>query len=186
MFWCKHRRVLPSPALSMGGIVAMEVLLQAPDPVERLALLDTNPRTESPEVQANRAPQMARALAGDLAGVLRDDMKPNYLFPGPDRKAVLDLCMDMALGLGPEIYARQSRAFRDRRDQQSALAAFKGPALVLMGLDDRLFPRDHHQLMHDLKPQSRFAIFSDAGHLPTLEQPAQTAAELIRWLSQPL
>ena len=30
--------------LSMGGIVAMEVLRQAPDRVDRLALLDTNPR----------------------------------------------------------------------------------------------------------------------------------------------
>ena len=29
--------------LSMGGIVAMEVLRQAPDRVQRLASLDTNP-----------------------------------------------------------------------------------------------------------------------------------------------
>ena len=29
-------------------------------------------------------------------------MKPNYLFPGPDRENILDLCMDMALALGPE------------------------------------------------------------------------------------
>ena len=172
--------------LSMGGIVAMEVLRQAPDRVERLALLDTNPRAESPEVQANRAPQIARAMAGDLAGVLRDDMKPNYLFPGPDRDAVLDLCMDMAMSLGPEVFSRQSGALRNRGDQQATLAAFKGPALVLMGVGDRLCPRDRHQLMHDLMPQSRFAVIADAGHLPTLEQPAQTAAELIHWLNQPL
>src|SRR3989338_7711471 len=45
--------------LSMGGIVAMEVLRQAPERVERLALLDTNPRAELPEVQTRRAPQVA-------------------------------------------------------------------------------------------------------------------------------
>ena len=77
--------------LSMGGFVAMEVVRRTPDRVERLTLLDPNPRSESPEVQANRAPQIARALAGDLAGVLRDNMKPNYQFPGPNRDAVLDL-----------------------------------------------------------------------------------------------
>ncbi|WP_426037745.1 alpha/beta fold hydrolase [Cypionkella sp. TWP1-2-1b2] len=172
--------------LSMGGIVAMEVLRQAPDRVERLALLDTNSRAEAPEVQANRGRQIARALSGDLAGVLREEMKPNYLFPGPDRENNLDLCMDMALALGPEIFARQSRALRDRPDQRATLATFKGPALVLMGEGDRLCPRDRHDLMHDLMPQSSLAIIAGAGHFPTLEQPARTATELLRWLDQPL
>ena len=85
----------------MGGILAMEILRQAPDRVDRLALLDTNPRAETPEAQARREPQIARALAGDLDSVMRDDMKPNYLAPGPDKAAILDLCMDMALSLGP-------------------------------------------------------------------------------------
>lgn len=40
--------------LSMGGIVAMEVLAQAPERVARLALLDTNPRAETPEFGADR------------------------------------------------------------------------------------------------------------------------------------
>ena len=171
--------------LSMGGIVAMEVLRQAPERVERLALLDTNPRAETAEAQAKRGPQIARALSGDLAGVLRDDMKPNYLFPGPDRQSILDLCMEMALGLGAQVFARQSRALRDRPDQQATLSAFKGPALVLMGEGDKLCPRDRHDLMHDLMPQSRLAIIKGAGHIPTLEQPAQISAELLGWLAQP-
>ncbi len=171
--------------LSMGGIVAMEVLRQAPHRVTRLALLDTNPRAEAPATRANRARQITRALSGGLAGVLRDDMKPNYLHPGPDRPEILALCMDMALSLGPEIFARQSRALRDRPDQTQSLAAFKGPALVLMGEGDKLCPRDRHDLMHALMPQSCLAIVPGAGHLPTLEQPAQTTAELLRWLDQP-
>ena len=172
--------------LSMGGIVAMEVLRQAPARVERVALLDTNPRAETPAVQARRAPQIARALSGDLAGVMAEDMIPNYLSAQTNRPDILDLCMDMALTLGPEIFARQSCALRDRPDQQATLAAFKGPALVLMGADDRLCPRERHDLMHALMPQSRLAILQNAGHLPTLEQPAETASELLRWLDQPL
>jgi pimeloyl-ACP methyl ester carboxylesterase len=170
--------------LSLGGIVAMEILRQAPERVERLALLDTNPRAETPELQDSRAPQIARALAGGLAGVMRDEMKPNYLSNSPDRAGILDLCMDMALKLGPDIFARQSRALRDRPDQQATLMAFKGPALVLMGEDDRLCPRDRHELMHALMPQSRFAVIAGAGHLPTLEKPEETAAEIVRWLDQ--
>jgi pimeloyl-ACP methyl ester carboxylesterase len=170
--------------LSMGGIVAMEVLAQAPERVERLALLDTNPRAELPEVQARREPQIARALQGGLAKVMRDEMKPNYLAEGPDQKAILDLCLDMALSLGPEVFARQSRALRDRQDRQAALARFKGPALVLMGAQDRLCPRDRHDLMHELMPQSELVIIDGAGHLPTLERPDETTAALRRWLEE--
>ena len=170
--------------LSMGGILAMEVLAQASDRVERLALLDTNPRAELPEVRANREPQIARALSGGLARVMRDEMKPNYLAKGPGKKTVLDLCLDMALALGPEVFVRQSRALRDRSDRQAALAAFKGPALVLMGAEDRLCPIDRHQLIHDLMPQSRLVIVEGAGHLPTLERPIETTAALRRWLEE--
>jgi len=168
--------------LSMGGILAMEVLEQAPERIERLALLDTNPRAELPEVQARRAPQIERALAGGLRAVMRDEMKPNYLAPGPDRQGLLDLCMDMALALGPQVFARQSRALRDRADRQATLARFRGPALVLMGAQDRLCPRDRHELMQALMPQSRLVIIDGAGHLPTLERPEETTAALRRWL----
>jgi pimeloyl-ACP methyl ester carboxylesterase len=170
--------------LSLGGIVAMEMLAQAPGRVTRLALLDTNPRAELPQVAAGRARQIARALAGELAGVMREEMKPNYLADGPGKDAILDLCMDMALALGPDVFARQSRALRDRADRQEALAAFTGPALVLMGEDDRLCPRDRHDLMHALMPQSRLVIVPGAGHLPTLEQPIETARHIMRWLEE--
>lgn len=177
--------------LSMGGILAMEVLRQAPDRVARLALLDTNPLAERAEVQARRALQIDRVRAGGLETVMRDDMMPQYLAlsqnlapGGGGGQRILDLCLDMALALGPDAFVRQSLALRDRPDQTATLAAFGGPALVLMGRDDRLCPLDRHRLMHGLMPQSRLAIIPDAGHLPTLEQPDATAAELIRWLSQ--
>jgi len=170
--------------LSMGGILAMEVLAQAPTRVERLALLDTNPVAELPAVQARRAPQIAKALSGGLRSVIRDEMKPNYLATGPGKQAILDLCLDMALSLGPQVFAHQSRALRDRPDRQAALAAFKGPALVLMGAEDRLCPRDRHDLMHGLMPQSRLVIVDGAGHLPPLERPVETTAALRRWLEE--
>jgi pimeloyl-ACP methyl ester carboxylesterase len=84
------------------------------------------------------------------------------------------------------VFAHQSRALRDRPDQTATLAAFRGPALVLTGEDDRLCPLDRHQQMHALMPQSRLAIIPRAGHLPTLENPAATFAHVQDWLLQPL
>ncbi len=168
--------------LSLGGIVAMELLRQAPERIERLALLDTNPRTELPKVQANRQAQIDTALAGGLDAVMRDEMKPNYL-SNPDNKPVLDLCIDMARALGPLVFRDQSLALRDRRDQTATLAAFGGPALVLMGEDDRLCPLDRHQQMHRLMPQSRLVIIDGAGHLPPLERPEPTLRALQDWIA---
>lgn len=169
--------------LSMGGIVAMEIMARAPDRVARLALLDTNPRAELPEVQARRQPQVDRALAGELAAIMRDEMKPNYLSDGPQKAAILDLCMEMALDLGPEVFARQSIALRDRPDRQDTLRGVRVPTLVLCGQDDRLCPLERHELMHRLVPGSTLTVLPGAGHLPTLEQPEATTEALRRWLA---
>ena len=168
--------------LSMGGIVAMEVLRQAPDRVDRMALLDTNPMAETDAVKDRRFPQMQKVREGQLAHVMRDEMKPNYLSDGPRRQEILDLCMQMALDLGPHVFLTQSRALMDRPDQAETLRAAQLPALVLCGRDDTLCPVSRHELMADLIPGARLEIIDGAGHLPTLEQPEKTNAALARWL----
>ncbi len=168
--------------LSMGGIVAMEVLRQAPDRVVKIALLDTNPKAEHPKIAAAREPQIAKVQRGDLIPVMRDEMKPNYLTDGPNRAAILDLCMEMAGDLGPAVFIRQSRALQTRPDQQDTLRNCNVPALILCGRDDALCPVHRHVLMHELIAGSTLHIIENAGHLPTLEQPTETTAALARWL----
>jgi pimeloyl-ACP methyl ester carboxylesterase len=124
--------------LSMGGIVAMEVIRQAPERVTRLCLMDTNCEAETDKIKAMRQPQIDKALAGQLDSVMRYEMKPNYLAAGRRRTDVLDLCMEMALGLGPEVFARQSAALRDRPDQKKTLENWSKPTLILTGAEDRL------------------------------------------------
>ncbi|ATF17388.1 putative hydrolase or acyltransferase (alpha/beta hydrolase superfamily) [Phaeobacter gallaeciensis] len=168
--------------LSMGGILAMELIRQAPERVLGAALMDTNPRAETAEVKARRQPQIDAAQEGRLRQVMRDEMKPNYLTDGPNRGSILDLCMAMAMDLGPQVFVNQSKALRDRPDQCDTLRQFDRPALVLCGRDDALCPPHRHELMHDLLPQSHLEILDGAGHLPTLETPDQTTAALRRWL----
>lgn len=168
--------------LSMGGILAMEILRQAAGRVAGVALMDTNPLAETKEAQARRAPQIAAARAGGLERVMREEMKPNYLTDGPNRGAILDLCMTMAVDLGPQVFVNQSLALRDRIDQTETLRVFTGPALILCGREDVPCPVARHELMHKLMPGSTLEIIEDAGHLPTLEQPQKTTAVLSRWL----
>ena len=169
--------------LSMGGIVAMEIVHRAPERVERLALLDTNPLAERPEVAARRGPQIEAARAGRLREVMRDEMKPNYLAPGDRRAEVMETVMEMAMTAGPETFETQSRALAARPDRTAALAAYDGPALVLCGRHDTLCPVERHEMMAQLLPQAELRVVEEAGHLPTLERPEETNAALGRWLS---
>ncbi len=172
--------------LSMGGIVAMELLRRAPDRITRIALMDTNPLAETPVNAANREPQIVKARSGRMLEVMRDEMKPNYLAPGPYRGEVLELVMDMAETLGPEVFIRQSRALQRRKDQQGTLRRCKVPTLVLCGAHDALCPVKRHTFMAELIPFAKLVVLEDAGHLPTLEQPAETTAALRAWMKQPL
>jgi len=170
--------------LSMGGIVAMEIMRQAPSRVTRLALLDTNPKAEAPSIAQRRTPQIEKARAGQLFSVMRDEMKPNYLTDGPNREHILDLCMEMAIDLGPDVFVRQSIALRDRPDQRETLRSVTVPTLVLCGRDDALCPVHRHELMHSLMPHSTLRIIDGAGHLPTLEKPQESIDALCRWLEE--
>lgn len=170
--------------LSLGGIVAMEIARLAPDRVSRLALMDTNPLAETPAMAANREPQIVRVMAGLLPEVMRDEMNPNYLAPGPNRQEVLDLVLEMAMDQGEGVFVRQSRALQRRIDQQSTLRRLSAPTLVLCGEHDTLCPVKRHEFMAELIPTADLVVIQGAGHLPTLEQPDATSGALRAWLER--
>lgn len=172
--------------LSMGGIVAMELLRRAPDRITRLALLDTTPLAETPQAATAREPQIVKVRAGRLGQVIREDMLPNYLGPGPYRNEISELVLDMADALGPDVFVRQSRALQRRRDQQGTLRKCKVPTLVLCGEHDALCPVKRHTFMAELIHGAELRILEGAGHLPTLETPAETTQALRDWMRQPL
>ncbi|MEM6887228.1 MAG: alpha/beta fold hydrolase [Pseudomonadota bacterium] len=171
--------------LSMGGIVAMEVLRRAPDRITRLALMDTSPLAETPQAAAAREPQIIAARSGRLEDVMREEMKPKYLAPGAKSLVVLDLVMEMARKLGPEVFVQQSRALQRRRDQQDTLRKCDLPTLVLCGEHDTLCPVKRHIFMSELIRNAQLHVIADAGHLPTLEQPDATTDALREWMAQP-
>ncbi|HEV2560337.1 MAG TPA: alpha/beta fold hydrolase [Microvirga sp.] len=172
--------------LSMGGIVAMQVIERASHRVTRVALLDTNHLAETPERRELRAPQIDRVRRGGLREVLIEEMKPNYLGGAHrDDAALLDRVLAMGLALGPDVFERQSRALRDRPDASDVLRRFRGPALVLCGEEDRLCPPERHRAMADLMPGSTLVVVPGAGHLSTLEAPDIVNGALRTWLLQP-
>lgn len=171
--------------LSMGGIIAMEILRRAPERVTRIALMDTNAQAETPQTAAGYEPMIVGVKAGRLDEVMRGFMKPDYLAPGPARVEVMAQMAEMARDLGPEVFIRQVRALQRRRDQQATLRKCKVPALVMCGAHDQLTPLKRHEFMAELIPYAKLRVIKDAGHVPTLETPEATLEALREWMGQP-
>jgi pimeloyl-ACP methyl ester carboxylesterase len=168
--------------LSMGGIIAMEIIRQAPERVDRLALLNTNCQAEKQKVSDYRELLIARVQAGELEQVMKRELRPRYLAEGNQRKQILDLWLQMAIDLGKDVFVRQSRALQQRPDQKKTLEKVRVPTLILCGAEDQLCPIGYHELMHSLIPDSQLEIIQKAGHLSTLEQPDAITMSLLRWL----
>ena len=168
--------------LSLGGMVAIELIRRAPDRVSRLCLMDTNPMSETLVSAAEREPQIIAARTGRLEQIMREDLIPNYLAETPFKAHILELMVDMALSLGPEVFVRQSRALQKRRDQQSLLHNIKCPTLILCGAQDQIALPKRHKFMVKLIEPAKLGVIENAGHLPTLEQPKATIAALRDWL----
>jgi pimeloyl-ACP methyl ester carboxylesterase len=171
--------------LSMGGIVAFELIRQAPDRVLGLILSDTNAAPEPAHREANRRRQQDRVRAGELRSVVRDELKPAYIaMENRQRHDILDLTLAMALDLGPEVFLRQSDALISRPDSRPLLARLACPTLVLCGKDDPICPPEWHEDMARQIPGAELKLIKHAGHLPPLEQPLSFVTAILEWTNR--
>lgn len=165
---------------SLGGYVAQEILRIAPQRVQRLALLDTSYRADSPARAQQRRGQEAAVRKGAFHG-FGDALMRAYLDPSHHGDtALVARIRAMTQRLGAEVFLRQS-AF-ERVDGSEVLRAFDRPALVLCGEHDDITPPALHEQMAALLPDATLLIVAQAGHLTPLEQPGPVNAALRDWL----
>jgi pimeloyl-ACP methyl ester carboxylesterase len=127
---------------------------------------------------------MDKVRQGALGAILRDELKPNYLARcHRDNTALLDDVLYMGMGLGDDVFVRQSEALRDRPDSADTLTTINCPALVLCGEEDDLCPPSLHRELATLIKSSRLSIISECGHLSAMEQPNAVNAALLNWLT---
>ncbi|WP_027238091.1 alpha/beta fold hydrolase [Leisingera caerulea] len=171
--------------LSMGGILAMELVRRAPERISRLCLMGASPLAETPEQAADREPQIIAARAGRLEDVLRAALPMEALAPGPLRLEVHNLFCHMGMELGPELYVAQARALQRRPDQQATMRRVHMPTLVLSGEHDTIVPPAKQELLAQLIPHARLEVIPEAGHFPVLEAPDAVNRALLHWLAVP-
>jgi pimeloyl-ACP methyl ester carboxylesterase len=168
--------------LSMGGYVALAIMAAARDRVERLALLDTSARADTPEQLRRRNGLIQLAERGQFKGVT-PRLLPMLIHPARIQDETLtSVVMGMAERVGKEAFLRQQRAIMGRPDRRPLLPKIRVPTLVLCGSEDAVTPVELSRELASSIATSRLTVVPDCGHLATLERPEPTNAAVRRWL----
>ncbi|MDA8231507.1 MAG: alpha/beta fold hydrolase [Magnetospirillum sp.] len=168
--------------LSMGGYVAFEILRQAPERVERLALIDTTAHPDGPEQTQRRKDAIVSARSGGfdriMPGMLPMLLHPDHLAD----EAIAGLAKAMAAAVGPEAFIRQQTAIMHRPDSRPDLPGIGCPCVVVVGRHDTLTPPARAAEMAGAIPAAKLVVIEECGHLSALEQPQAVSAVLQYWL----
>jgi pimeloyl-ACP methyl ester carboxylesterase len=168
--------------LSMGGYVSFEIMRQAPERVERLALLDTSARPDTPEQKKSRLEFIELAKQGNFKGVT-PRLLPRWVHPSRiNDPVIVKTVTEMTQRVGRDAFIREQTAIMNRVDSRPTLARIHCPTLVLCGHEDAATPVELHREMAADIADARLVVVPECGHLSTLEQPDAVNDALRRWL----
>jgi pimeloyl-ACP methyl ester carboxylesterase len=167
---------------SMGGRVALEAYRQAPQRIERLALLDTGYGPAAPSETESRGVLVRKALADGIDAIAETWALP-MIGPSKQKDSVLvNAILKMVGRMSGEIYAGQTQALLTRPDATPTLSEIRCPTLILCGKQDSWSPPERHQHMAEIIPDSELHLIDDCGHMSTMEQPDEVSSILTAWM----
>ncbi|WP_168076722.1 alpha/beta hydrolase [Caulobacter sp. SSI4214] len=169
---------------SMGGYVAQEIARLAPERIERLALLDTSIRVDTPERAAQRrALNKAAARGGTFLGIGQAIMKSYIDVSRLDDVELTTRIVDMTQRLGREVFLRQNSL--ERQDGEAALKALRVPLLIIVGENDQITPAEGCREMAAAIGCTHLVVIPNAGHMTPMEAPGAVNGALRHWLERP-
>jgi pimeloyl-ACP methyl ester carboxylesterase len=165
---------------SVGGRVALETALAAPQRVQGLVVIGAGAGPVADPAAGLR--RSARLRGGEFAAVVQE-MAAIIAHPAGPRGAATSVAFaSMCDRQGAELMARQSDALARRGDRWPRVVEINCPALMLWGVLDQFSPAADGRRLAAAVAHGRSVELADCGHFPTLEYPAQSAAAIAAWL----
>lgn len=169
--------------LSMGGYVAQEIMRLAPERVERLALINTSAKADTPKNKKHRLSFIAQLSIGSFRGVTKK-LLPYLIYSDRLSDEILISTIEMsAANVGQKAFLRQQKAILSRIDGLPYLKNIKCPTLVLCGRQDTLTPPSEHEEIANKIQNASLVLIEDCGHLSPLERPYAVSAVMRYWLT---
>jgi pimeloyl-ACP methyl ester carboxylesterase len=172
---------------SLGGQIAWQTALFAPQRVDKLILVDAGGfPLESTSVPLGfriaRIPALAPLMRNVLPrSVVESSLRNVYGQPERVSSELIDQYYDLARREGNRA-ALSARMQRGYLSDASRLAEIKIPTLILWGGQDRLIPPSHGERFERAIAGSKRVVFAQLGHVPHEEDAAQTVAAVQQFL----
>ncbi len=168
---------------SLGGIVALEMMAQAPERIERLALIDTTPRPDPAANAKVRREVVEKARKTGMDSYILDAWDKLVSPANAGDEKLKEIIVEMARDAGVDVLAAQSEVVIHRADSRDRLKAIKVPTLVLGGEHEQICPLAAHEEIAGGIAGARFFTIPHAGHFAPLENPAAVARHMRDWLA---
>ena len=168
--------------VSLGGLVALEIMRQAPNRVSRLCLLDCNAGPESSEAREKRMGVIAAVKQGNFKQVLSKQVG-QLLHPENRDGPLTAKILEMGERAGSEQMLDQLHAAMERSDSRPTLPTITVPTLVIVGAEDAMTPPHLAREIAEGIEGSRLEIIEGAGHLPPMEKADAVNRVMRQWLN---
>jgi pimeloyl-ACP methyl ester carboxylesterase len=170
---------------SMGGYVALQMMVRESDRVRVAVLVDTRAEADTPQAKAGRATLAAKVKEAGMQPVV-DAMLPNLLHEGTRARKpeVAKLLERMMLEQPPAGAAAAILGMAERPDMKGKLRFYQLPALVMVGEADKVTPMETASSLAQAISYSQYEVVPGAGHAMPLEQPEAFHRILLGWLKK--
>ncbi|OCX67351.1 3-oxoadipate enol-lactonase [Thioclava sp. SK-1] len=156
--------------LSIGGMIGQGVASKRPDLLRGLVLMDTAAKIGTPDMWQTRIDAITKDGIGAMAAPILERWFTEEFRNGPE----FPLWRNMLLRTDVIGYTACCAAIAGA-DLTESTAALTLPVMAMAGDQDGSTPPDLVRATADLCG-AQFHLIANAGHLPCVEQPAQTAA----------
>jgi 3-oxoadipate enol-lactonase len=159
--------------VSVGGLIAQGFALAHPHRLAALVLCDTMPRFGDIAMWQGRIAAVRRDGLGAIAdGIMERWFSEAYRRERPDD---VTGWRNLFLRTDPKGYCSTCATLRDT-DLGDSVGKIAVPTLVVVGEHDGASPVPMVRACAEAIPAARFEIIPEAGHIPSIEQPARLAA----------
>jgi len=169
--------------LSMGGYVTFALFRRAPARCRGLILADTRATADSEEGRQGRR-RMLHLVDEQGASAIADDMLPKLLGATTRREQPLveQQVRRMIEANSPDAIRAAVTAMMTRPDSTTLVGSIRCPTLIVAGDEDTLTPVSaSHEMQQGIRGASLVTL-PRAGHLSSLERPAEFNAAVGRFL----
>jgi 3-oxoadipate enol-lactonase len=161
--------------LSMGGRVARNVALAAPERVSSLVLISTHPGFDS------MTPDSVKQFVNERRSYTPQSLR-RILGSGPSYAAYQEL-LDSVARIHQASYEKTLEA-SVTQDRAAPVEKITAPTLIVAGEEDTVYPPELARELARRIPGAELLIFERTGHLANLEQPERFNRALFDFLGR--